>query len=333
MLALSALQLERKSKALPTSTSLSLYQWAIHLLVPLLHKRSTLTLASCVILCVFEMSSCSPKAWRRHLDGCASLIMALDIRGDQGGIEQSLFWCFARMDVCGALISSERTLIPIDRWITSASSDTIHGQHRFPTVDFEDHASHVCYLLAKVLSLINGPRSVPPRNGVQRSDLQGNMKPEGWHGLFNELEAWYRGLPTEMTAILSIPTDPTSTTNPFHTLMFSSGAAVAGNQLYHTAMLLMLAVKPKEVSVESRSRLWHARQICAITISNDHHGAWTNSIQPVWLAGQLMSSPVEHRAIINLYERIERDTGWGATWRVKDLQAHWGDLTWIHNIC
>lgn len=58
MLALSARQLERKSRSLPTSTSLSLYQWAIHLLVPELHTRDISTLASCVILCVFEMSSC-----------------------------------------------------------------------------------------------------------------------------------------------------------------------------------------------------------------------------------------------------------------------------------
>jgi len=39
----------------------------------------------------------SPKAWRRHLDGCACLLRAMNIRGDSGGVEQALFWCFARM--------------------------------------------------------------------------------------------------------------------------------------------------------------------------------------------------------------------------------------------
>jgi hypothetical protein len=35
--------------------------------------------------------------WRRHLDGCACLIQSLGINGFSGGLEQALFWCFARM--------------------------------------------------------------------------------------------------------------------------------------------------------------------------------------------------------------------------------------------
>lgn len=35
--------------------------------------------------------------WRRHLDGSASLILSLGINGFSGGLEQALFWCFARM--------------------------------------------------------------------------------------------------------------------------------------------------------------------------------------------------------------------------------------------
>ena len=39
----------------------------------------------------------SPQMWRRHLDGCACLIQSLGINGFSGGLEQALFWCFARM--------------------------------------------------------------------------------------------------------------------------------------------------------------------------------------------------------------------------------------------
>jgi len=77
ILALSARHLERKQRKLDYSCSLALYQHAIHLLSPLLQTRTTAVLASCVVLCVLEMLSCAPKAWRRHLDGCAALIQAL----------------------------------------------------------------------------------------------------------------------------------------------------------------------------------------------------------------------------------------------------------------
>lgn len=91
LLALSAAQMERKARDSDNSCSLALYQHAIHLLSPLLQQRTTAVLASCVVLCVLEMMSCSPKAWRRHLDGCAALIQALGVSGGCGGLEQALF--------------------------------------------------------------------------------------------------------------------------------------------------------------------------------------------------------------------------------------------------
>jgi hypothetical protein len=91
LLALSAAQMERKAQETDNSCSLALYQHAIHLLSPLLQQRTTAVLATCVVLCVLEMMSCSPKAWRRHLDGCAALIQALGVSGGCGGLEQALF--------------------------------------------------------------------------------------------------------------------------------------------------------------------------------------------------------------------------------------------------
>lgn len=75
-----------------------------------------------------------------------------------------------------------------------------------------------------------------------------------------------------------------------------------------------------------RSILWHARQICAISESNSHHGSWTNSVQPLWIAGKVMSHPSEHRAILRILERIEKEVGWDTKWRADDLKEYWGDL-------
>lgn len=58
ILALSARQMERKQNEKSQSESLSLYQEAIHLLLPELESKSTPVIASCVILCVLEMLSC-----------------------------------------------------------------------------------------------------------------------------------------------------------------------------------------------------------------------------------------------------------------------------------
>lgn len=326
ILALSSRQMELKGKMADNSRSLALYQHAIHLLSPLLQLRTTEVLASCIVLCVLEMMSCSPKAWRRHLDGGAALIQALGISGGCGGLEQAIFWCFARMDICGALISSERTLIPVHNWMGGIDMthdvDTLLNLHG----DFSMYANHVVYLCAQVVDLLCASGRWEQRHRNLACPMSPQEYLQQWTTLWAFLEQWYHNRPEEMKALLTI--SAASSNKPFPTLFFGNGPGTSGNQMYHTAALLMLKYKPPRVQFAKKpaSLLWHARQICAISLSNSHHGSWTNSIQPLWLAGQMMSHPTEHQAILDIYERIERELGWATKWRADDLKEHWGDV-------
>lgn len=337
ILALSARQMELKGTAVSADSSLSLYQEAIHQLLPHLPERNTAVIASCVILCVLEMLSCSPKAWQRHLDGCASLMEAVGINGFVGGVNQALFWCFARMDVCGALISSVKTLIPVSRWAPGAESDLAADFQSFQTIsDFAGWANYAVYLMAQVTDLLHGDNSSLARQSQSRRQSTINSEPlprtsqqyaDRWRELWRYICGWHEKRPAPLLPTMTVPS--ASPASPFPTIIFSNPAAISGNQLHHTAALLMLQNQPPSVRTpdpKPRSILWHARRICAISISNDHHGAWTNSIQPLWIAGRCMSNPTEHRAILDLLEKIERESGWGAKWRADDLKAFWGDL-------
>ncbi|KXS98488.1 hypothetical protein AC578_2603 [Pseudocercospora eumusae] len=324
ILALSARQIELKARRRDHSCSLALYQHAIHLLSPLLQYRTTEILCSCVVLCVLEMMSCSPKAWRRHLDGCAALIQALGISGGCGGLEQALFWCFARMDICGGLISSERTLIPLANWMGGGNIvqdvNMLMNLHK----NFDMYANHIVYLTAQVVDLLcsSGKWEQRHRNPTHRMDASEYL--HQWTRLFELLDRWYNDRPEEMKVLLHIMDE----SKPFPTLLYGNGPAVSGNQMYHTAALLMLKYKPSGVQFAKKpqSILWHARQICAISISNDNHACWTNCVQPLWIAGQQMSHGSEHRAIIAILARIERELGWATQWRQDDLREYWGEM-------
>ncbi|KAK2060390.1 hypothetical protein LY76DRAFT_604069 [Colletotrichum caudatum] len=324
MLALSARQLELKDRNRPTDQSLALYQEAIHLLLPQLPTRSTAVTASCVVLCVLEMASCSPKAWRRHLDGCASLMEAVGMNGFVGGVEQALFWCFVRMDVCGGLISSVKTLIPVNHWASRVDLETDVGMF-LASPGHDMWANYAVYICAQVLDLL-APLAKANPGGLffdgPRNDTRHRVR---WMKLWRYVEDWHTRRPPEMQHIMSIPS---SDTEPFPKILYSNPAAISGNQLYHTASLLMLQNRPASLRLlpKPRSALWHARQICGISMTNHHHGAWTNSVQPLWIAGRCMSHPSEHRAILELLERIERESGWGTKWRADDLKDFWGDL-------
>ncbi|KAH7080302.1 putative C6 transcription factor [Paraphoma chrysanthemicola] len=322
MLAVSARQIERQRQSKNTERSLSLYQMAIQLVLPELHTRSTPVIATCVVLCVLEMLSSSAKAWRQHLDGCAHLLEAVGINGFSGGINQALFWCFARMDVCGGLIASEKTLIPTAHWSGGVDHET-QARKIEAIGNFDAHACQAVYLCAQVLDLLSHHSRLAERVGAPDSTNDSNEEYAAcWRALWTSIQDWYTARPAEMLPISSanVPT------KPFPMVLYSNPAAISGNQLYHTASILMLRHKPTHVILKPRpnSIFWHARQVCAISTSNHHHGAWINSIQPLWIAGQWMSHESEQKAILGLYEMIEKETGWGTKWRAEDLKEFWG---------
>ncbi|KAE8150909.1 hypothetical protein BDV25DRAFT_139345 [Aspergillus avenaceus] len=330
ILALSARQMERQQNAKSQSESLSLYQEAIHLLLPELESKTTPVIASCVILCVLEMLSCNPKEWRRHLDGCAYLIQAAEINGFSGKEEQALFWCFARMDVCGGLISEEETIIPIHHWIPKDMSPGEASQLFLASniSTFDTYANYTVYLCAQTLGVLFGGSAQISPSCVSCQYLESPGDRDSyvhrWKRLFDSVEQWHDNRPNQMKYIFTVPAGQEK---PFPTVLYGNGAAISGNQLYHASALLLLQRKPKTLSLSRRPKsvLWHARQICAISASNSHHGCWTNALQPLWLAGKVMSHYSEHAAIIETLTRIERETGWATAWRVEDLREFWGE--------
>ncbi|TLS25671.1 hypothetical protein PpBr36_07270 [Pyricularia pennisetigena] len=332
IMAVSARQMERQRgpQGLAIPSSLALYQQAIHHLLPQLATRSTAVIASCVLLCVLEMLSSSPKAWQRHLDGCATLLQAVPIHGFSGGVDQALFWCFARMDLAGGLISSTKTLIPARVWTSESSLPAALSMFQAHT-SCDVYANQIVFLAAHVVELLHGsappaestgPRGRPGTGCHLPVDSGSPSVAERWEELARAVENWYERRPKEMEPVFSVGRGDTT----FPTLLFSNPAAISGNQVYHTAALLLLQYRPPRARLppNSRSLLWHARRIIGISLSNTHHGCWTNSLQPIWIAGRCLSSPEEHRVILDLLARIETESGWATRWRADDLREWWG---------
>ncbi|KAK0650714.1 putative transcriptional regulatory protein [Lasiodiplodia hormozganensis] len=321
-LALSARQQERKDPSRPYTESLGLYQEAIQNLVPELETMSTEVIASSVLLCVLEMIIVSPKDWGRHLDGCAILLQAANITGVSGGVNQALFWCFARMDVWGGYLSDSCTKVPLDRWLSShVPMSTAVNLFKNECKGFDAYANYAVFLSASVVNVING-RGDTVSNPEARAEYVAR-----WKALWDLVEDWYNSRPIEMQPLLSYPASFDDYDFPFPKILYGNPPATNGNQLYHFCAIRLLQEKPKEVRLSKKSAkslIWHARQICGIAASNSHHGAWINGLQPLWVAGKLMSHPSEHRAILNVLARIENESGWATKWRADELKEYWG---------
>ncbi|PYH93791.1 Zn(II)2Cys6 transcription factor [Aspergillus ellipticus CBS 707.79] len=321
MLAISARQIERKNGICNWFDSLELYQEAIRRLSPLLQLRDPKIVAACVILCCLEMMSARAQDWRRHLEGCAALFYGYEIHGFSSGLLQALFWCYARMDLCGALISdgTQTTLLRPSRWLPPGCQAE-DAYRLFKNVRSPDmHANYAVYLCVKATELVSDRTKfieLGEDNGCTTDTFYAR-----WISLWTDLQCWFSERPSELLPVQTV------NRKPFPHILFVHWAAISSNQLYHTACILLLKMMPRSVRFPRSPTLfplWHARRICGISVANPHQGCLNNSIQPLWIAGQLFSHASEHEEIIRLIKSIEVQTGWGTCWRIRDLEIAWG---------
>ncbi|KAM5354665.1 hypothetical protein ACJ41O_001312 [Fusarium nematophilum] len=332
MLAFSARQMERRGLTQKSCDSLELYQESIKLLSPGLQAKDPNMLVTACILAVFELMSGGARNWKRHVEGCASLFEFFGVNGFSGGLAQAVFWCYARMELCGAIISdgAETTVLPLDRWVPTVSESLVSPEaieksvqdlfHQKSRTSPDQHANWSIYLCTKVCDL-RFRRTQYLELG--RADWQDNRPfSEQWDTLWAELQFWLDERPASMKPIRIVEADEK---HVFPSIMFPHWAAISSNQVYHAACILMLEMCPPEKNLDSQClALWHARQVCGISSANPHPGSMVNSIQPLYIAGRLFSHVSERRQIAELLTSIDRTTGWGALWRLRDLEAEWG---------
>lgn len=181
------------------------------------------------------------------------------------------------------------------------------------------HANYAVYLCAKACELVSD-RTQHDELGVPNGCTTESFSSR-WNDLWNDLQAWIDHRPSELLPMSTIES------RPFPQILHLHWAAISSNQLYHTACILMLSSMPKRrdaIPGVTGSCIWHAKRVCGISLTNPHQGCLNNAIQPLWLAGRLLSHESEHTIVVNLIRDIESTTGWGTSWRIPDLEAAWG---------
>ncbi|KAE8157218.1 hypothetical protein BDV40DRAFT_53813 [Aspergillus tamarii] len=337
ILAFSARQTERKAGLRNCHDSLELYQESIRWVSPGLQAKDPNVLVTACILAVMELMSVSPQDWRRHVDGCAALFDCFSVNGFSGGHLQAVFWCYVRMELCGVIVSNgaERTVLPLDKWVPAGSmgqaSESIEdNEKRVRELFLEQsrltpdmHANWAVYLCAKACDLVCRRTRHLELGEYDTTDPRPFS--EQWNRLWDELQYWLEQRPI---AILPAKSTSMQGDRMFPEIFYAHQAAISSNQLYHTACILLLEIKPPVTLLPPSSHLassvWHARRVCGISLTNPHPGNLINAIQPLYIAGKLLTHRREHIAVAKLFKIIEQTTGWGALWRLRDLEAVWG---------
>ena len=230
-------------------------------------------------------------------------------------------------DLCAAIISAGEgsVVLPLENWLPLGEAQE-NAAHLFRSSGIPDMwANYAVYLAARVCHLIwlQSNETLEAAQSPQEEPFT-----HSWHKLWSELQDWCRNRPSELLQLDFSEEDGNAQKGPFPFILYAAPCAISSNQLYHTACLLLLDICPPSINPsrlgQIGSKLWHARRICGISATNEHHGCLNNAIQPLWVAGKLLSHPVEHKAVAELIRSIESKTGWGGKWRIADLKEVWG---------
>lgn len=121
--------------------------------------------------------------------------------------------------------------------------------------------------------------------------------------------------------------------NNFPMIFFTNGAAVFSNQLYHTAMFLLLRKKPRTAQLlhiqdnAARSVLWHTRRICGIALQNDRRQCWDLTLLASFVvAARTITYREQQVSVMHGLDGIREITGWELGGVVEALQAEWAKM-------
>ncbi|KIW68534.1 hypothetical protein PV04_04473 [Phialophora macrospora] len=252
---------------------LQCYQYTIQLLIQQdpSHTNSCV-LAACILLCVYEMMASNITDWRRHLKGCSSLFSSNGLNGSSEGLAKTCFWAFARIDLWAAFILHKRTLIPTHCWVDNES--------------FQAAASLACPDDYCNLSILTFARLVNSL-AVEESDTL-DTSSELIHDaqtLWKAFQTWWELRPTRVKPLFNVPS---GTANAFPRIIFIDPSSNCGHTFFHAGCILLLTerkYRPDEDN-EMCDPLWHAAQLCGISISNTDHANWVNHLHPLFIAGR-----------------------------------------------
>lgn len=223
-------------------------------------------------------------------------------------------------DIWASHLLKDKTLVAPETWTDGRkpSSVAVSGT-------LENYCNLSTLILAKVvnLSATGFPHDEQP-GGISKID-----------SLWLDLQEWYEYRPRELLPLLRV--DP-SRGNPLPTILLAGDSSICAHTMFHAGcMLLLRAGQPPPRLPDDRANLmgpiWHARELCGISITNTSHAGWVNQIFPLYIAGLTFGAAepddgeeyvLEKFALLKHLARIERETGWPTSSKAADLRKQWG---------
>ena len=319
--------------AYPDAHALNYYNSATQLLLKSLQnpdRDSVLCATTATILNVYEVMSEKALQRMNHIAGARALIKECRWDANATGIGAACFWLNVGLELFSCLHFNWGIAWDPDTW---GIDMTMNPQAVGGNGSEEEWTHKVLWILAKVTNF----RSKAPRfqeQTVQAEQMRMQQRYQEWLGLKQFCDRWERCVPITMQAMANLPSYGASSKSAFPEVWFIKRTTIVARLFYHTAMTLLGAVYPinnidQQTAAEmAELRLYHSRQICGIVAHVKDRGLASASIRCLAVAGENLTVKVEQEEVLEIFEKIKKETGWRVAFIGDDLKAKWG---WNNN--
>ena len=279
--------------------------------------------ASCLLIGYCEMLDARNEDWHTHLSGAFSLSSAQGWHGCSGGLAQSCFWVYCRMDVLASLATVEPVRLDTSIWLPESA--TLAPQDPCAEWHPDSWSNNVVLLLAQVHNLLCEVRRSPysPADHLLHQ----------WHSLQASINLHERNRPREFQPLIILPANTDDYDNPFETIRFVSARACAATQMLDLAHLLLILAYPDTTHLARAARLSShsittramalSRKVVANSVINRLTIAWVNAVQLLHSAGMVLVGKKYRSALIRVLADIRKETGWNTQEDMDVLEEWW----------
>lgn len=286
-------------------------------------KGSAALFASCLLVGYCEMIDAKSLDWHTHLSGTFSLCSTQGWHGLCGGVAQSCFWVYCRMDLLASIARSERTLLDTSSWLPTAIS--LQSHHEALEWKPDSWCNQVVLLLAQTHNLLCdvGRSSYDPSKLAYLGAR--------WDALSTAIGVHEACRPAVFHPVINLP--PSGPAYPFERIVYTSSAAAAATQMLDLAKMFFILAHPDPTPEVKRARLtsWSisqqalnlSRKIVANSITNRQTIAWANAVQIISSSGQILVAEDERVALLQVLQDIKSESGWSTHRHIEALTNWW----------
>ncbi|KAL9038203.1 MAG: hypothetical protein Q9214_005380 [Letrouitia sp. 1 TL-2023] len=285
------------------------------------NRDTVICATTAVILNVYEIMSERPLQRMNHIAGARALIKECGWTAKSTGVGAACFWINVGMELLSCIRFNWQVAWNPDQWGVDMdfSHEIEYGRE-------EGWTYRLMYIVAKIANFRSSiPRQAESTQHLEQIRLQNRFNE--WTGLKDWIDSWNLSIPRTMRPMGYLHPHQTNSKSAFPEVWLIKRTTIVSRLFYHTGMCLLAQTHPL-MSTHSPEmhelQQTHAHDLCGIVAHVKDRGVASVALRSLAIAAECLVIRREQEEVLEIFEKIQKETGWRTNFLHKELKEKWG---------